>query len=126
MSGYSPILPLVLDAIDGPYASNKTVKDTIKQNLKMLLLTTPGERIMNPDFGVGIKAALFQQNTEDLRQRINDRIMSQVDKYMNYVRILNLQIINDETSENTLYLLIKYQIPSVGSVDELIIGTNSI
>jgi hypothetical protein len=52
--------------------------------------------------------------------------MSQVDKYMNYVRILNLQIINDETSENTLYLLIKYQIPSVGSVDELIIGTNSI
>lgn len=126
MSGYSIILPLTVDSIDGPYASHKTIKDTIKQNLKMLLLTNPGERIMNPDFGVGIKAALFEQNTESLKQKINDRIVLQVDKYMNYVQILNLQVVNDQNSENALYLLIKYQIPSIGSVDELIIGANSI
>lgn len=126
MSGYSPILPLVYDSIDGPYASNKTARDAIKQNFKMLLLTIPGERIMNPDFGVGIKAALFEQNTESLRQNINDRIFSQVNKYMDYIKILNLQILSDPNSENTLYLLIKYQIPSVGSIDELIINANSI
>ena len=27
----------------------------IKQNLKMLILTNPGERVMDPEFGVGIK-----------------------------------------------------------------------
>lgn len=126
MSGYSPILPLSFDAIDGPYASNKTAREAIKQNLKMLLLTIPGERIMNPDFGVGIKTALFQQNTEGLRQSINNRILLQVSKYMNYVRIINLQVLTDSNSENALYLLLKYQIPSIGSIDELIINANSI
>ena len=33
----------------------KTVKDNVKQNLKMLLFTAPGERVMLPDYGVGLK-----------------------------------------------------------------------
>ena len=63
MQGYSPKLPLVFDKTeDGPYGLNKTILETIKQNLKMLLLTNPGERIMNSDFGVGVRVFLFQQD----------------------------------------------------------------
>ena len=126
MSGYSPILPLIIDGTDGPYASNKTTIDAVKQNLKMLLLTIPGERIMNPDFGVGIKTALFEQNTSLLKQNIDNRINSQVSKYMNYISILNIDISEDINIENALYIRLRYQIPSIGSVDELIINANSI
>ncbi len=35
MSGYSPILPLIVDKIDGPYASNKEAQEAIKQNLSL-------------------------------------------------------------------------------------------
>ena len=51
-------LPLTLDSTDG-FGMIKTIRDMIKQNLKMLVLTNPGERVMEPDFGVGISQFLF-------------------------------------------------------------------
>ncbi len=58
--GFSVKLPLSTDKIDGPYVLNKTLESTIKQNLKMLVLTEPGERVMNGNFGVGLKRLLFE------------------------------------------------------------------
>ena len=54
MSSISPSLPLSLDEQDG-YKMNKELVKAIQQNIKMLLLTVPGERVMDPDFGVGLK-----------------------------------------------------------------------
>ena len=33
--------------------------EDIKQSLKLLLLTTPGERVMHPEFGCGIRSMVF-------------------------------------------------------------------
>ncbi len=33
--------------------------DDIRQSLKILLLTNPGERLMHPDFGCGLKSMVF-------------------------------------------------------------------
>ena len=46
MAGLSPKLPLTLDPADG-YALNKDLKELSRQNMKMLILTNPGERIIN-------------------------------------------------------------------------------
>ena len=64
--GISPKLPLTIDSRDGKYALNKTVRQAIAQNLKNLVLTAPGERIMNSDFGVGIRNYLFRDNATPL------------------------------------------------------------
>ena len=37
-------------------------------------MTSPGERIMNPDFGVGIREVLFLNLNNDLIQQIGNRI----------------------------------------------------
>ena len=52
--GLSPKLPVSTDPIDG-YALNKTYAEVVTQNLKNLILTAPGERMMDVDFGVGIR-----------------------------------------------------------------------
>ena len=33
--------------------------EDIEQNLKLLLLTAPGERVMPPEFGCGIRSMVF-------------------------------------------------------------------
>ena len=63
MSGISPKLPLYIDPVDG-IALNKTLKQMTRQNLKMIILTSPGERIMYPKFGVGLRRYLFMNNTQ--------------------------------------------------------------
>jgi phage baseplate assembly protein W len=63
---------------DGPAVFNQTftTKEQIKSNLINLLLTHPGERINEPEFGVGIRDLLFEQqiNTADLKSTLNEEI----------------------------------------------------
>ena len=61
-NGIAPKIPLKVDQVDGPYGLIKDYVELVKQNFKMLLLTNPGERIMNPDFGVGLRRYLFEMN----------------------------------------------------------------
>ena len=85
-SGLSPKLPLQLDVKDG-YALNKTYIEVVGQNLKMLILTAPGERIMDPEFGVGIRNYLFEMNSSITYEEINTRISRQVNKYMPFLDV---------------------------------------
>jgi phage baseplate assembly protein W len=61
---------------DGPavFNSSYTTKDQVKSNLINLLLTSPGERLMNPEFGIGIRQYLFEQviDKEFLKNKITD------------------------------------------------------
>tara|TARA_R100001086_G_scaffold240391_1_gene166431 strand:+ start:593 stop:970 length:378 start_codon:yes stop_codon:yes gene_type:complete len=118
MKGYSPKLPLILDPNSG-YQLTKNAKEVVSQNLKMLILTSPGERVMDPLFGVGLYNFLFELNTQLTRVEIKERIARQVKKYMPFVTIQN--IIFSETDgididRNTLSVGIKYFVPSLGEM----------
>jgi len=65
MAGISVKLPLSRDPESG-YKLNKTLKQVARQNLKMLVLTAPGERIMIPEFGVGLRNYLFENITTEV------------------------------------------------------------
>lgn len=121
MQGYSPKLPLTYDSSeDGAYTLNKTINDVVKQNLRMLLLTNPGERIMDSGFGVGIRRYLFEQDVQLVREELFDRINQQVKKYLNYVQIEEIEFSEPNSNEeNLLFISITYSVPSLNIKDEL-------
>ena len=84
-SGLAARLPLGLSQVFGAYDLLTTYEEVAKQNLKMLVLTSPGERIMDPNFGVGIRQFLFEQETRFLQQEIQQRIIQQVSKYLPFL-----------------------------------------
>ena len=65
-AGISVKLPLRVTAEDGPYALTKDLVSTTKQNFKNLVLTSPGERVMDINFGVGIYGLLFENYNSDI------------------------------------------------------------
>lgn len=115
MKPISPIFPLYFDN-EGGYASNKTIKQVVKQNLKNLVLTSPGERIMIPNFGVGIRNYLFQQNIEKTIERIESKIRQQVGLFMPFVEIQGFSSISEE---NHIELAIQYFIIPLEEADIL-------
>lgn len=125
MQGYSPRLPLVVDQTnDGPYGLNKTILESVKQNFKMLLLTNPGERMMDSNFGVGIRALLFEQDTEQLRDVLKSRIVNQVRAYMSFITVTEINVSEPGSNEeNTMFVNIRYTIPALKVNDELNITT---
>jgi phage baseplate assembly protein W len=125
MQGYSPKLPLQIDEIDGVYLMNKTPIESIKQNLKMLLLTNPGERMMNTDYGVGLRRSLFENKSKSLESSIVERISSQVRKYMNFLEIKNIEVFNVEDNDNALLINIEFIIKSLNVKDQLNLSIDS-
>jgi len=86
-SGLSPQLPLVVDEVFGVYNLNTTFEQLAKQNLKMLVLTIPGERMMDPEFGVGLRKYLFELNNDNTYSEIDRNIRDQVQRYLSYIAI---------------------------------------
>ena len=84
----------------------------------MLLLTSPGERVMDSNFGVGLRAFLFENFTPDTRSDIEGRVRSQVGRYLPSVRITSIRSQFDET-KNLLYLRLEFFIPALGIADTL-------
>tara|TARA_R110000824_G_scaffold232511_3_gene420603 strand:+ start:6879 stop:7268 length:390 start_codon:yes stop_codon:yes gene_type:complete len=121
MAGISPKLPLQATSEDGFYGLNKTLKETIAQNLKMLILTAPGERIMDPVFGVGLRNFLFNNYNRSFSSDIKEEIYNQVKRYIPSVKLHQVQILdfdrNDlivDTDANTLGVRVIYSVPSLG------------
>tara|TARA_R110001583_G_scaffold27794_1_gene99042 strand:- start:164 stop:541 length:378 start_codon:yes stop_codon:yes gene_type:complete len=112
MQGISPALPLTIDETDGLFKLNKTTKEVARQNLKMLILTSPGERVMNPDFGVGARQFLFE-NLADM-DGLYGAILNQASVYLPFIEIISLQITPPGDGEgenpNTLQIGIEYRI----------------
>ena len=71
--GIAVRLPVARSTDDG-YELVDSYNDLARQNLKMLILTSPGERVMEPSFGVGVKNYLFSNISEDIPIKIETKI----------------------------------------------------
>tara|TARA_R100000664_G_C2754438_1_gene142052 strand:+ start:2182 stop:2550 length:369 start_codon:yes stop_codon:yes gene_type:complete len=118
MSSLSVKLPLERDPSDG-FQMNKSFKNMIKQNFKMLLLTAPGERVMEPDFGVGLKTYLFENFTESTFAQIERAIFRQVRIYMPSVVVEGIYFSSENENSNVLSLRIEYSVPNLNTKDLL-------
>ena len=120
--GISPALPLSYDDVDGFYVLTKTFAQNAKQNFKNLILTSPGERVMQPDFGVGIKRYLLENNTLEVRTGISESIEMQVKKYMPFIVVRELEFFETNNSGEYSQILkvgITYSISGRAIVDTL-------
>tara|TARA_R100001015_G_C4467017_1_gene51976 strand:+ start:134 stop:499 length:366 start_codon:yes stop_codon:yes gene_type:complete len=111
-------LPLTLDAAQG-YTKIKGLKKLIRQNLKMLVLTSPGERIMIPEYGVGIKKYLFSNFNESVYGEIQQNISEQVGIYLPVITIQNILFNASSPDTSTLGIKIIYSVPELGFTDNV-------
>jgi len=124
-TGISIKLPISYDPEDGPYALTKTLQETVKQNFKHLMLTCPGERIMDINFGVGIKRFLFENLADDVIEDLRERTFDQVRKYIPFIKITEFKTNYDES--NYLWnIRISYVIDPLGVGDELSIDVTEL
>jgi hypothetical protein len=118
MSSIAVGLPLAIDDING-FRMIKSIKGLAKQNLKMLLLTNPGERVMDPEFGVGISKYLFQHFTTSTYADIDAKIREQVSIYMPGIKITRIAFDSSEQDRAKLGFSIEYSLPNIGLRDLL-------
>ena len=119
MYGISPLLPVSISKSEG-FMATKTIAENTKQNLKHLILTAPGEKVMDPNFGVGLRNYLFEQGSNRTLARLENSITEQVNTYMPFVDLGLVSIsMDDDKNANLLQVSIKYSISGI-STDEIL------
>lgn len=93
-------------------------RSLIQQNFKNLILTIPGERMMDPDFGVGIQRYLFETSIGTASSEIKSQVALKISKYMPFVRLNNV-LVEEGEEEASLRVRIFYSVPTL-AIDEYI------
>ena len=118
MSTLGVRLPITRNSIHG-YTMIDDINTLIRQNLKMLVLTNPGERVMIPDFGVGIRTYLFENFSDTIFIDLNNTIKKQAQKYLPVIVINDIKFDSTDKDHNKLGIQITYSIPSLNIKDLL-------
>jgi len=103
------------------FLSTYTSKDALKSNLINFLLTEQGERFLNPDFGAGLRALLFEQITSDTRDQIEGTIRSGIYKWFPNIEITSLSVTSSPDT-NTVTVFMQYAVLQTNIQDELLIN----
>ena len=100
--------------------SFKTI-DQAKSNIKNLLLTKKGERVLQPEFGSGLQELLFEQNVDDFEEKIEDSINTAIETWLPYVTIeeINIEATNELRDNNRVNISLKFRVGNDVNLNEL-------
>ena len=108
----------------GIFAVNYTTLTQAKDNLKNLILTRKGERIMNPTFGCDIWKVLFEQMDGGIiENKIESTILDAVSNWLPYLNIdeIIFDYDNSDIDNNRINLEVKFSLVSNPNLGESVI-----
>ncbi len=88
---------------NGLFTSTYTTQQQALSNLKNLLLTAKGERVLQPKFGTDLIRLLFEPNTDLIKQNVDDIIKLPVNRWLPYINIVEIKTITAEEDPNLGY-----------------------
>jgi len=109
---YAIGVTLPLQFGDSTFEQSFQTKDQAKSNIKNLLLTKRGERILQPEFGSGLQSLLFEPNVDDLEGRIEDTINESLEQWLPYITAeeIDIESTDELRDNNKINVSIKFKI----------------
>lgn len=108
---------------NGIFAVNYTTIKQAAENLKNLILTKKGERLMQPEFGCDIWELLFEPISEEvISTQIENSILSAVEIWLPYINVDKIIFDYDENDidSNKINVEVKFSLKSNPTITESI------
>jgi phage baseplate assembly protein W len=104
---------------NGYFAVNYTTKEQIKSDLRNLILTNRGERLMQPEFGCNLRQALFEQIDEGggVYTYIQTEIETAIARWLPFITVENVSVFSDDNSKdnNSIQVQLNYRLAFAGN-----------
>lgn len=106
--------PLSPTPVDGALAY-PDLDRSIRDQIKVILLTRPGEMLLHPAFGAGLQDMLHQPNTLATRRRIRDLVQRAVTRWEARVILDQVDVWEVAGRPDALRVELAYRIRRTGS-----------
>jgi len=81
-------------------------EQNIRESIRLILMTDPGERLRRPDFGGGLQPLLFEPNTASRHRLLQDRIQAALTRWEPRITVESIQVgIDPENREGAIVTL---------------------
>ena len=99
-------------AVQGGFTLSYTTKEQAKSNIRNLVVTNKGERVMHPEFGCDIYRSLFEPITPSLINGMKKNIERQTAIWLSYINLLDVNIKQTAPDVNRVNIEIWYALYS--------------
>ena len=102
------------NGVEGYFASTSTTIEAVKNNIRNLVNTHQGERLMQPNLGLNLRNYMFEQFTDEAVFSIQNDIVDTFKKWLPFVEIQDIQVnmsnSDDSIGKNTMNVTIVFNI----------------
>jgi hypothetical protein len=90
--------------------------DHIRDLIEQVLFTTPGERVMRPDFGAGLLALVFEPNSTTLAATTQFLVQSGLQRHLS--ALIAVDSVSVENIDAALQVTVRYIVLADGSAQQ--------
>ena len=112
-------MPVELEPRTGLVASVQH-EDDIRQSIRIILETTPGERVMRPNFGCGIHEMVFDAIDSTAIQRIRSIVDESLRRCEARIDVLDVVVEEAPSEQGRLIVEIEYRVRKTNQTGNLV------
>jgi uncharacterized protein len=87
-----------------------TGADSIRESIRVILMTDPGERLMLPAFGAGLRGFLFEPNIPATHRLIQERVDFTLGRWEPRINVVRVLVDADPDDAQQANVTIDYQL----------------
>lgn len=87
-------------------------EDAVRDLLRQVLFTEPGERVNRPDFGSGLAGLVFEPNAHALTAATRARVEGAVNQWL--ADVIQLEAVTVESHDSTIEVTVSYTVRRTG------------
>jgi uncharacterized protein len=69
-----------------------SLAESVRQLIRVVLSTKPGEQLMRPDFGAGLELLLHEPNTLATRRQVRERVQSALERWERRILVDRVEV----------------------------------
>lgn len=93
--------------------------ESVRENLRVILSTRPGEQLMRPDYGAGLTEFIHQPNTVATRRRIHERVTESIRRWEDRIELDRVDVVPDADRPGVVRVEIGYRLVRTGEPSTL-------
>lgn len=91
----------------------------VREHIRIILMTEPGERLRRPGFGAGLRRFLFEPNTPGTRHRIHEAIEEALLRWEPRIKLESLGVEADANDPEAAIATLTYRLVATQAIERV-------
>jgi phage baseplate assembly protein W len=91
----------------------------VRESLRLILSTRPGERVLQPDFGCELARYLFEPNNVSTLRLIQEEVQRAITRWESRVKLVDVQVTVNAVDQRAVDIAIQYTLIALQQQEQL-------